>query len=83
MSSYNKCNSSIIKENKEVGNELCTIEFRRKVFYRERGEIKDVAEQDRCHIAIDCKICYLKSSSLSEDILALLRTKKQGTKGEE
>jgi len=47
LSSYNKCNSSIIKENKEVSNELYTIEFRRKVFYRERVEIKDVAEQDR------------------------------------
>jgi len=31
----------------------------------------------RCQIAIDYRIYYLKTSSLSEDILALLRTKKQ------
>jgi len=43
----------------------------------------DSVAKDRCHIAIDCKICYLKNSSISEDILALLRTKKQGTKGKE
>jgi len=47
------------------------------------GSIPNLSSLTNCHIAIDCKICYLKNSSISEDILALLRTKKQGTKGEE
>jgi len=34
-------------------------------------------EIKECHVAMDCKICYPKSSSLSEDILTLLKGKQQ------
>jgi len=36
-----------------------------------------------CQVAMDCRICYLKSSYLSESILTLLKGKQQDSKGEE
>jgi len=34
-----------------------------------------------CQVAIDCRICYLRSNSLSENILTLLKGKQQDSKG--
>jgi len=36
----------------------------------------------KCQVMMDCRICYLKSSYLSESILTLLKGKQQGLQGE-
>jgi len=49
----------------------------------ERKKINEELKKAKCQVAMDCKICYLKSSYLSESILTLLKGKQQGIQGEE